>query len=154
MLSVGFKFTPDILKEQLTTAGAPRHFFRLVAISPQRINQMKNSSLKTKLPFGLLELNTAGDVIRYSPASEQFSEVQARDVLGRHFFREVLPEGQFKDFQSRFQLFMLHGQTVDRFSASFDSEEGLIKVQVLLAKMTAQSGQDRLALVRLMPDGN
>ena len=115
---------------------------------------MKDSSLKTKLPFGLLELNADGDVIRYSPASEQFSEIQAVDVLGRHFFREVLPNGELKDFQTRFQIFMLHGQTVDRFSASFDSAEGLIKVQVLLAKITAQNGQDRLALIRLMPDGN
>jgi|ERR1043165_4480668 photoactive yellow protein len=115
---------------------------------------MKDSSRRTKLPFGLLELNADGDVIRYSPVSEQFSEAHASDVLGRHFFREVLPEGAFKDFQTRFQIFMLHGQTVDRFSASFDSEEGLIKVQILLAKMTAKSGQDRLALVRLMPEGN
>lgn len=115
---------------------------------------MKDSSLMTKIPFGLLELNADGNVIRYSPASEQFSEMPARDVLGRHFFRDVLPEGELKDFQSRFQLFMLHGQTVDRFSASFDSAEGLIKVQVLLAKITAQGGQDRLALVRLMPEGN
>lgn len=115
---------------------------------------MKNSSPKTKFPFGLLELNADGDIIRYSPASEQFAEAQPRDVLGRHFFREVLPKGLLTDFQSRFQLFMLHGQTVDRFSASFDSEEGLIRVQMLLAKMTAQSGQDRLALVRLMPEGN
>src|ERR1043165_2715746 len=115
---------------------------------------MKDSSLKTKFPFGLLELNADGDVIRYSPVSEQFSEVQAKDVLGRHFFRDVLPAGVFKDFQTRFRVFMLHGQTVDRFSASFDSEAGLIRVQILLAKMTAKSGQDRLALVRLMPEGN
>jgi photoactive yellow protein len=115
---------------------------------------MKASSLKTKFPFGLLELNADGAIIRYSPASEQFSEVHSKDVLGRHFFREVLPDGELKDFQTRFQLFMLHGQTVDRFSASFDTEEGLIRVQILLAKMTAHSGQDRLALVRLMPEGN
>jgi photoactive yellow protein len=113
---------------------------------------MKDSSLKTKLPFGLLELNAEGAVIRYSPASEQYSEVQARDVLGRHFFQEFVPDGQLKDFQTRFLLFMQHGQTVDRFSASFDSVEGQISVQVLLAKITAQNGQDRLALVRLMPE--
>jgi photoactive yellow protein len=112
-------------------------------------------SMQTKLPFGLFELNTEGAVIRYSPASEQYSEIKSRDVLGRYFFQEVVPDdGQLKDFQTRFRLFMKHGQTVDRFSASFDSAEGQVKVQILLAKITAQDGQDRLALVRLMPDGD
>lgn len=114
---------------------------------------MKSPS-QTKLPFGLLELNAEGAVIRYSPASEQFSEVRAGDILGRHFFREVVPGNQLKDFQARFQLFMMHGQTVDRFSTSFDSAEGQIKVQILLARVTAQGGQDRLALIRLMPEEN
>ena len=116
---------------------------------------MKDTSL-AKLPFGLLELDAEGAVIRYSPASEQHSDVEAGNVLGRHFFREVIPNGQLREFQARFQLFMAHGQTVDRFSTSFASAEGLIKVQILLARITAQStkGQDRLALVRLMPEGN
>jgi len=115
---------------------------------------MKETSPKTRFPYGLLELDADGTVIRYSPALERYSEVQANDVLGRHFFRDVLPEEQFKDFQSRFQLFMLHGQNVDRFSASFNSDEGQVKVQVLLARVAAQNGQERLALVRLMPEGN
>jgi photoactive yellow protein len=114
---------------------------------------MKDSS-QTKLPFGLLELNPEGDVIRYSPASERYSEGQAGDVVGRHFFQEIVPGGQLKESQARFQLFMEHGQTVDRFSARFDSAEGQIKVQVLLAKIAGQEGQDRLALIRLMPEEN
>ena len=52
---------------------------------------MKDSS-HTKLPFGLLELDSNGAVIRYSPASEQHSDMKAGDVLGRHFFSEVLPD--------------------------------------------------------------
>ncbi|MDT4954450.1 MAG: hypothetical protein QOJ02_2588 [Acidobacteriota bacterium] len=113
-----------------------------------------NISLQSRLPFGLLELDTSGAVIRYSPASEQNSDVKAQDVLGRHFFTEVVSNDQVKDFQARFQLFMAHGQTVDRFSTVFDSEEGQIKVQILLARISEKTtqGSERLALVRIMPE--
>ncbi|HKC66032.1 MAG TPA: PAS domain-containing protein [Pyrinomonadaceae bacterium] len=116
---------------------------------------MKDSS-RAKLPFGLLELDPEGEVIRYSPASEQHSDMKAGDVLGRHFFREVLPYEHLREAQARFQLFMAHGETIDRFSTSFDSKEGRIKVQVLLARIKTQTKNhnERLALVRLMPDGN
>jgi photoactive yellow protein len=113
-----------------------------------------NNHSHIKLPFGLLELDKSGAVIRYSPASEQNSDVKAQDVLGRQFFTEVISNKQVKDFQARFNLFMAHGQSVDRFSASFDSEEGQIKVQILLAKISEKvaQGSERLALVRIMPE--
>jgi photoactive yellow protein len=115
---------------------------------------MKDSS-QTKFPFGLLELDTEGAVIRYSPAPEQHSDIGASDVLGRHFFEEIMPDQQLKELQMRFQLFMAHGQTIDRFSTSFSSAEGQINVQVLLARITIQTENrgERLALVRLMPEG-
>jgi photoactive yellow protein len=113
-----------------------------------------NASSPQKLPFGLLELDAAGAVIRYSPASDQRSEVRARDILGRHFFTEVVPDERVKGFQARFHLFMEHGQTLDRFDTSFASAEGQIKVQVLLARIKEKSeqGGGRIALVRIMPE--
>jgi photoactive yellow protein len=119
----------------------------------REVNRMSNP-LHFRLPFGLLELDTSGAVIRYSPASEQNSDVKAHDVLGRHFFTEVVPNDQVKDFQARFHLFMAQGQTVDRFSTVFDSEEGQVKVQILLARISekTEQGSKRLALVRIMPE--
>jgi len=113
-----------------------------------------NNPSPAKLPFGLLELDTTGAVIRYSPAVEQDSNVQADEVLGRQFFTEVVHNEQVRDFQARFHLFMAHGQTVDRFSTTFDSPEGQIKVQVLLAHVNekTENGSKRLALVRIMPE--
>lgn len=113
-----------------------------------------NNPSPHKLPFGLLELDTSGVVIRYSPASERDADVKATDVLGRHFFTEIVRGEQLKDFQARFQLFMTYGQSIDRFSASFSSEEGQVKVQILLARVKEKAidGSDRLALVRLMPE--
>lgn len=113
-----------------------------------------NHPSRSKVPFGLLELDSSGAVIRYSPAVEQLPDVQAKDVLGRQFFTEVVQNAQVKDFQARFHLFMAHGQTIDRFSTTFDSEEGQIKVQIMLARINekTENGSARLALVRIMPE--
>ena len=114
---------------------------------------MNTSASHTKLPFGLLELDAAGEVIRYSPASEQQPDVQAKDILGRQFFTEVVSDKKVKSFQARFDLFMKQGQTIDRFSASFPSEAGEVQVQFLLARLDkkANANGEHLALVRIMP---
>jgi photoactive yellow protein len=115
---------------------------------------MNNQAHLKALPFGLLELDPAGVVVRYSPALEQNPKVKSDDVLGRNFFTEVVPAPEVKDHQARFRLFMAQGQTRDQFSATFPSEEGQIKVQILLALITEKSeqGGERLALVRIMPE--
>jgi photoactive yellow protein len=121
----------------------------------EALKQMISNTISF-LPFGLLELDASGTVIRYSPASEQHSEVLAKDVLGRNFFKEVVPVEQVSDFQSRFKLFMSHGESIQRFSSVFSSEQGQVKVQILLARITEKSehGRERLALVRIMPETN
>jgi photoactive yellow protein len=115
---------------------------------------MNSQAAMGGLPFGLLELDSTGVVIRYSPAFEQDPKVKQGDVLGRNFFTEVIPAPEIKDHQARFRLFMAQGQTRDQFSATLPSEEGQIRVQVLLARITERSdrGSERLALVRVMPE--
>lgn len=115
---------------------------------------MNTQASLNALPFGLLELDAVGTVVRYSPAFEQNPIVKSDDVLGRNFFTEVLPAPEIKDHQARFRLFMAQGQTRDQFSTTFSSEEGQIKVQILLARITEKSeqGSERLALVRIMPE--
>ncbi|HEY0006951.1 MAG TPA: PAS domain-containing protein [Pyrinomonadaceae bacterium] len=105
-------------------------------------------------PFGLLELDARGTVIRYSPASEQNPNVKALDVLGRDFFKDVVPVEQVGEFQNRFQTFMAQGDSIQRFTSTFPSESGQIKVQILLARITekTEAGRERLALVRIMPE--
>lgn len=115
---------------------------------------MNTQAPTSALPFGLLELDSAGVVVRYSPAFEQNSKVKSDDVLGRNFFTEIVPTPEVKEHQARFRLFMAQGQTRDQFSTTFPSEEGQIKVQILLARLTEKSkhGSERLALVRIMPE--
>lgn len=115
---------------------------------------MNTQSSHTELPYGLLELDSHGLVLRYAPAFEQNPKVKADDVLGHNFFTEIVPAAQVKDCQARFRIFMEQGQTVDNFTTTFASETGSVKVQILLARILEKTkgGVERLALVRIMPE--
>ena len=115
---------------------------------------MNSQSSLTKLPYGLLELNASGLVVRYAPAFENISTLKSNEVLGHNFFTQVVPITEVNECQARFRLFMENGQTTDRFSTTFPSEQGPVKVQILLAQILekSESGTERLALVRLMPE--
>ncbi|HEY0385756.1 MAG TPA: hypothetical protein VGC64_07070 [Pyrinomonadaceae bacterium] len=106
------------------------------------------------LPFGLLELNAAGSVIRYSPAAEQNSPVQAQDVIGHNFFTEVAPCQQLSEVKSRFLAFMAFGDDVQKISIVCPVEQMNVKIQIMLARLHEKhdSGRERLALVRIMPE--
>jgi photoactive yellow protein len=115
---------------------------------------MNNLSSETELPFGLLELDAAGTVLRYAPALEQSPKAKADHLLGHNFFTEVLPSPEIKDCHARFRLFMEQSQITDKFSTTFLSEQGPVKVQIMLARILEKSAQgvERLALVRIMPE--
>jgi photoactive yellow protein len=115
---------------------------------------MSTQTSLNNLPFGLLELDAAGTVMHYSPALERNPTVKSNDILGRNFFTEVLTASEIKAHQARFRLFMAQGQTVDKFSTTFPSEDGQIKVQIMLARVLDKSNgvAQRLALVRIMPE--
>jgi photoactive yellow protein len=113
-------------------------------------------TLPRTFPFGLLELDAAGTVIRYSPAAEQNSPMQPEQILGRNFFTEVAPCAQVNELKSRFLSFMAFGDSVQKFSITCPVEEQSIKIQIMLARVTErlENGRTRLALVRIMPERN
>ena len=87
-------------------------------------------------------------MIRYSPPAEDEPTARRGDVLGRDFFSEVMPAGRLQESQTRFQVFMAHGHTTDRFSTTFPHDGETIKVQFALATISERAGRERLALVR------
>lgn len=111
-------------------------------------------ALSHALPFGLLELDAAGTVIRYSPAAELNPLLQPQDILGRNFFTEMAMCEQVNEVKSRFLAFMAFGDTVQKFNIICPVEEKNIKIQIMLARITerVEQGRERLALVRIMPE--
>ena len=109
-----------------------------------------------RLPFGLLELDAAGVVIRYSPAAERDPEVPAKDVLGRNFFTEIAPVPQLGELRGRLLSFMERGGSVEKLSTVFSADGEAVKLQLLLAVTpnSSDTGGSRLAFVRLVPEAD
>lgn len=107
-------------------------------------------------PFGLMELDAAGTVVRYSPAFENRpADHPTREVVGHNFFEEVAPVGEVLGLKGRFLAFMAFGDSVQRFNVRFPYEDFVIEGQIMLARLAdgaGTGGGERLALVRLMPD--
>jgi photoactive yellow protein len=55
------------------------------------------------LPYGMIQLDSRGVVLRYSQAEAQLSGRSAATVVGRHFFDDVAPCTHVREFYGRFQ---------------------------------------------------
>ena len=114
---------------------------------------MKNRASLQSPPFGLLELDAAGIVNGFSPVNERYSEIQARDLIGRDFFKEIVPYAESKETEEKFRRFMERGDSHERLFFTFKSEQGEVSVQLALAYLPEKEPK-RLAIVRLMPESN
>lgn len=106
-------------------------------------------------PFGVLELDSAGTVVSFSPdgGDAGSSESPPREVVGHNFFEEIAPVEELLNFKGRFLAFMAFGDSVERYNFSFPFEDFVVAGQILMARLAdrAEVGGQRLALVRLAP---
>lgn len=114
---------------------------------------MKVLAEPATIPYGLIELDSSGTVIRYSPACEKNSE-ELPNIIGQNFFNEVAPFAEVKELKGRFLSFMAFGDSIQRFSIKVPFNGQSVKIQILLARITEQTERrrERLALVRMMPE--
>src|SRR4051794_27562803 len=55
------------------------------------------------LPFGTIQLDHAGTVLKYNAYEAQIAGLDPAKVVGRNFFTEVAPCTNVKEFYGRFQ---------------------------------------------------
>ena len=55
------------------------------------------------LPYGMIQLDSRGVILRYSAAESRLSGLSAAECVGRHFFDDVAPCTQVAEFYGRFQ---------------------------------------------------
>ena len=112
---------------------------------------MNNRPPLDLLPFGLLELDEQGRVRGFSPLNESYAEIHAEDVIGRDFFKEIVPVAEAEESEKKFRDFMKRQDAHERLFFTFTSAQGQIAVQIALAYLP-EVNNSRLALVRLMPE--
>ena len=54
------------------------------------------------LPFGIIQLDEQGVILRYNTYEADLARLRPEDVIGRHFFREVAPCTDVQEFHGRF----------------------------------------------------
>ena len=115
-----------------------------------------NNSLHGALPFGLMQLDGGGKIVRYSPANESSPAVPPAEVIGRNFFADIAPVREVLEVKNRFLAYMVFGNYVQHLTLKFLHTGVVIKVQFAMARRASDggAGDERIALVRLMPDGS
>jgi photoactive yellow protein len=112
-----------------------------------------NDKETSQIPFGMFELDAAGTVLHYSPASED-KRVGSDSLIGKNFFGDLISIAQMEELKGRFLSFMADGDSVERFTISFPYKQESVKVQIVMAHLTEKSerGRERFAIIRLMPE--
>jgi hypothetical protein len=120
---------------------------------------MKREGMRTitsprQPPYGLLELDGAGIVRQYAPIKGQPPAVTAKQVIGKHFFSEILPFEQARGFQRVFEYFMAQEGEAQRMSFPIMFDSLTVQVQVMMASFIGQTDGARrqMALVQIRPE--
>ncbi len=66
-----------------------------------RIDYLTEEELD-ELPYGMIQLDTAGRVLRYNSTEARISTLDQKRQLGRHFFVDVAPCTRVKEFYGAF----------------------------------------------------
>ena len=84
------------------------------------------------LPFGAIQLDTSGLVLRYNSYESSLSRVHKANALGRHFFREVAPCTNVREFYGRFQQGVAEKHLYEKFRYHFAFKHNPMDVTITL----------------------
>ena len=82
------------------------------------------------LPFGLIEIDSAGFVRRYNSAEQKLSGRPSSEVVGKNFFSEIAPCTAVEAFQGRLSSFLASDAESESFKFSFPFPTGTVIVSI------------------------
>ncbi len=71
------------------------------------------------LPYGMMQLDEAGTILRYSAAESRLSGLTVDECVGRNFFDEIAPCTHVADFQGRFAAGVAQARLDETFNFQF-----------------------------------
>lgn len=98
-------------------------------------------------PFGLLELDPAGQVLYYKPEQSDGAPTSPAELVGRNLFTEWPALAQAKEFQGRLHRFHRSHAPADSFLYDFPSECGSVQTKVLLARLHERSADGNVETI-------
>lgn len=97
-----------------------------------RVDDLDEAMLDT-YPFGIIQLDNRGRVLRYNAYEESLARMRREDVLGKNFFFQVAPCTRVRAFYGRFLDGVAAKALEARFGFVFAFEHGDREVQVTMA---------------------
>jgi photoactive yellow protein len=85
-----------------------------------------------QLPFGAIQLDTSGRILRYNRFESKLSGVHKNRALGKHFFTELAPCTNVKEFYGRFQEGVARKRLHEKFRYHFSFKKNPVDVTITL----------------------
>jgi photoactive yellow protein len=96
-----------------------------------QIRDLSETELE-QLPFGAIELDPAGIILRYNGFESKLSGIHKNRALGKHFFTELAPCTNVKEFYGRFQEGVARKRMHEKFRYYFSFKKNPIDVTITL----------------------
>jgi photoactive yellow protein len=96
-----------------------------------KINSVNEQELDS-LPYGVIQLNDQGAILRYNAFEAGLSGLDRARVVGKNFFKQVAPCTDIKDFYGRFREGVAAGELHCTFRFHFAFKEKPRDVTVTL----------------------
>lgn len=103
----------------------------ILGVEFQAIDHMQAGELD-KLPFGAIQLDAEGKVLRFNFYESKLSNLSKDQVIGKHFFKEVAPCTDVREFHGRFKEGIAKKQLLAKFNYHFAFKQNPRDVQVTL----------------------
>jgi len=85
-----------------------------------------------QLPFGAIQLDEEGRILRYNGYESELSGIHKQNAIGKHFFRELAPCTDVREFHGRFKEGVARKQLYEKFSYHFAFRRNPTDVTVTL----------------------
>jgi photoactive yellow protein len=85
-----------------------------------------------QLPFGAIQLDTNGRILRYNGFESKLSGIHKNRALGKHFFTELAPCTNVKEFYGRFQEGVARKRMHEKFRYHFSFKKNPVDVTITL----------------------
>ncbi len=97
----------------------------------QAIDSISDAQLDA-LPYGVIQLDAEGNVLRYNACEESLSGLFRQKVIGKNFFKQIAPCTDLQEFYGRFREGVASGELHCTFRFRFSFKKNPRDVTITL----------------------
>ncbi len=110
-------------EEQVASADAIAHEYLLPHFAAQGMDRVSIDDLSSEeldsLPFGAIQLNPAGIILKYNDYESKLARVTQKEAIGKNFFTDIAPCTNVQEFYGRFRQGTMQKKLFQKFRFHF-----------------------------------